>query len=99
MFDALADNQSTRIGVSCKPALEFLAFVGLQRFRPREFRGDGRFVYCAWDQPLPSSIAAAIACQAVYLPEAPCYCFRFLYRTKYLKSFLPAQSFQGDLDE
>jgi CRISPR-associated protein Csb3 len=97
-FDPLAASEMTRIEVTCKPTLEILAFIGLQRFRPRELRGQNRFVYAAWQQPLPASVAAAAACRAIPVSDAPCYEFRLLYRTKYLKSFLPAIPFQGDYD-
>lgn len=95
-FDALAASQLTRVEGTCRPGLELLAFIGLQRFRPREIRGHNRFVYTAWRQPLPTCVAAAAVCQAIRVTEASCYEFRLLYRTKYLKSFLPAIPFQGD---
>ncbi len=97
-FDPLAANKTTRITGMSRPALEFLAFIGLQRFRPRQIAGN-RFVYVAWPSPLPVSVAASAACQAVAFRDAPVYEFRLLYRTKYLKSFLPAIPFQGDPDE
>lgn len=98
-FDPLAASEATRIAGACKPALELLSFIGLQRFRPRELPGQNRFVYAAWQQPLPPAVAAAAACQAIGLPDAAHYEFRLLYRTKYLKSFLPAIPFQGDDNE
>ena len=98
-FDPLAGSEVTRIEGTCKPALEFLCFVGLQRFRPREVKGENRFVYAAWNPPLAPGVAAAAVCQAIKLSAAKCYEFRLLYRTKYLKSFLPAQPFQGDRNE
>ncbi|MCC7087072.1 MAG: type I-U CRISPR-associated protein Cas8c [Pirellulales bacterium] len=98
-FDPLAASEMTRIEGACRPALEILAFIGLQRFRPRENPRKNRFVYAAWRQPLPPSVAAVVACQAIALGDAQCYEFRLLYRTKYLKSFLPAIPFQGDDDE
>jgi CRISPR-associated protein Csb3 len=97
-FDPLAASEMTRIQGTCRPALEMLAFVGLQRFRPREVPDKNRFVYAAWQRPLQPSAAAAVACQAVRAGD-PCYEFRLLYRTKYLKSFLPAIPFQGEDDE
>jgi CRISPR-associated protein Csb3 len=97
-FDPLAASEATRIEGTCRPALEILAFIGLQRFRPREIPGQNRFVYAGWQQPLPASVAAATACQAIPITSTPCYEFRLLYRTKYLKSFLPAIPFQGDDD-
>jgi CRISPR-associated protein Csb3 len=98
-FDPLGGSEMTRIEGRCKPGLEILAFIGLQRFRPREILGRNRFVYSVWQQPLLPSVAAASVCRAITVGNWPCYEFRFLYRTKYLKSFLPAQPFQGDRDE
>ena len=98
-FDPLAGSETTRIEGNCKPALELLCFIGLQRFRPRELKGQNRFVYTAWHEPFSPDVAAAVACQAIQPSPAPSYEFRLLYRTKYLKSFLPAQRFQGDRDE
>ncbi len=97
--DALAGNETTRIESSCKPALEILAFIGLQRFRPREIPRQNRFVYVAWPQPLSPEVAAAVVCQAIKIENTRAYEFRLLYRTKYLKSFLPAIPFQGDANE
>lgn len=95
-FDPLAGSETTRIEGTCKPALELLAFIGLQRFRPREIAGRNRFVYVAWPMPLAPSVAACAVSQALPVTDAPIYEFRLLYRTKYLKSFLPAQFYQGD---
>lgn len=98
-FDPLSGNEITRIEGTSKPALELLAFIGLQRFRPREIWGRNRFVYVLWNRPLPSSVASCAACQAVAVENSRVLEFRLLYRTKYLKSFLPAIPFQGDRDE
>ncbi|HEX4796455.1 MAG TPA: type I-U CRISPR-associated protein Cas8c [Humisphaera sp.] len=95
-FDPLAASETTRIEGACRPALELLAFIGLQRFRPRQVTGQNRFVYAVWQRPLPPCVAAAAACQAIATGDDPSYEFRLLYRTKYLKSFLPAIPFQGD---
>jgi CRISPR-associated protein Csb3 len=95
-FDPLAGSETTRIEGSCKPALELLAFIGLQRFRPREIARQNRFVYAAWSTPLAPSVAACAASQALPVADARIYEFRLLYRTKYLKSFLPSQVYQGD---
>ncbi len=75
-FDPLAASEATRIAATCKPALEILAFIGLQRFRPREIPGQNRFVYAAWQQPLAPSVAAAVGCQAVSVGNATYYEFR-----------------------
>lgn len=98
-FDPLAGSEATRIESACKPGLELLCFIGLQRFRPREIRGENRFVYTAWSEPLSPAVAAAVVCQAIQPSTGLHFEFRLLYRTKYLKSFLPAQPFQGDRNE
>lgn len=97
-FDPLAASEMTRIEGTCKPGLEVLAFIGLQRFRPREIPRQNRFIYTAWRQPLSPSSAAPVVCQAITIDDAPRYEFRLLYRTKYLKSFLPAIPFKGEDD-
>ena len=97
-FDPLAASEITRIRGMSRPALELLAFIGLQRFRPREIAGN-RFVYVAWPMPLSVSVAAGAACKAFACRGASAYEFRLLYRTRYLKSFLPAVPFEGDADE
>jgi CRISPR-associated protein Csb3 len=98
-FDPLAASELTRIEGTCRPALELFCFVGLQRFRPREISGANRFVYSAWCHPLTANIASAVTCGSIAMPGDARYEFKLLYRTKYLKSFLPAIPFQGDRDE
>ena len=100
-FDPLAGSEATRIASSCRPALEFLCFLGLQRFRPREVRGENRFVYSAWRKAQSVIVASAIASGSIPPSEINCFSFEFklLYRTKYLKSFLPASLFRGDLHD
>lgn len=98
-FDPLAESAATRIEGTCKPALELLSFVGLQRFRPRQIAGANRYVYTPWQKPLPTSVAPSVACRCVRISDDPSYEFRLLYRTKYLKSFCPAIPFQGDHNE
>jgi CRISPR-associated protein Csb3 len=95
-FDPLAGSEATRIEVSCRPVLELLCFIGLQRFRPREISREKRFVYTAWNAALSPPIASAVACGAVEVGDGLLHEFKLLYRTKYLKSFLPAIPFQGD---
>lgn len=95
-FDPLAGSEITRIEGSCRPALELLAFIGLQRFRPREIARQNRFVYVAWSMPLGPLVAACAVSQALPVTDARIYEFRLLDRTRYLKSFLPSQFYQGD---
>jgi CRISPR-associated protein Csb3 len=98
-FDPLAGSTLTRIESMARPALELLAFIGLQRFRPGEVKGENRFLYTAWNRPLPIEVAMPAACGALPINGADRFAFRLLYRTKYLKSFLPAIPFTGDSDE
>lgn len=98
-FDPLASSSLTRIESTARPCLELLAFVGLQRFRPRQIKKENRYLYCTWNRPFTPEIAAPAACGALPVPGAPLFEFRLLYRTKYLKSFLPAIPFTGDSDE
>ena len=96
-FDAIAGNAMTRFEQPARPALELLAFVGLQRFRPAE---EGRaYRYLAWNRPLPINIAFAAACTAIPFSGAQKFEFKLLYRTKYLKSFLPAVPIKGDFND
>ena len=98
-FDPLAGSSLTRIESMARPALELLAFIGLQRFRPDEIKGKKRFLYTAWNRPLAIEVASPAACGALPIVGASRYEFRLLYRTKYLKSFLPAIPFSGGSDE
>ena len=70
-------------------AVEFLCLIGLQRCRPTFDREHDDFVYCAWSTPLSISIASAAAAGLTACPGSR-FKFRLLYRTKYLKGFLPA---------
>jgi hypothetical protein len=69
--------------------VELLCLVGLQRFRPRVNEDRSR-TYRVWRTPMPIVAAAAIASCGAEMPNASDYRFRLLYRTKYLKGFLPS---------
>lgn len=90
-FDAL------HIRVQVRPLIELLAFLGLQRFRPRRIQGENRFHYALWREPLRPEVAMVAACGLLPAARASVFEFRLLYRTKYLKSFLPANPTRGDL--
>ncbi len=98
-FDPLAGSSLTRIETMARPVLELLAFIGLQRFRPEEIKGENRFHYTTWNRPLSVEVASPAVCGALPIVGASRYEFRLLYRTKYLKSFLPAIPFAGVSDE
>ncbi|MFO0808626.1 MAG: type I-U CRISPR-associated protein Cas8c [Gemmataceae bacterium] len=90
-FDPLGLKMRTR------PLIELAAFVGLQRFRPAaDPKGGNRYTFELWPDRLTPEVAAVAACGALGLPNTHTYEFRLLYRTKYLKSFLPAQPIRGD---
>ena len=79
-----------------RPLLELAAFVGLQRFRPSPVPDENLYRYDLWPTPLLPSAAAAAASGAAPVFGSRQYEFRLLYRTEYLKSFLPAQPYRGD---
>ena len=94
-FDPLPSSEATRIRGSCLPAIELLGFIGLQRFRPKEIPEENRFRYRAWSMPAQPSVASACASQSIKETNDPLFEFRLLYRTDYLKSFLPANPLHG----
>jgi len=80
-----------------RPLLELAAFVGLQRFRPTPVPDDNLYRYDLWPIPLLPSAAVAVASGAAAVAGAIRYEFRLLYRTDYLKSFLPSQPSRGEV--
>lgn len=62
------------------PAVEFLALVGLQRFRPRTTADRWTFEYLTWTQPLSAIPAAAAACGGIPLAGQRGYRFRLRFR-------------------
>lgn len=104
-FDAHAQSQSTALdtgfstydlrhvikeGNSTKPALELLAFIGLQRFKIPSQPNDGTFHFNVWNAPLSPLVAAVAASNIVRSSGDKSFQFRLLSRTKYMKAFLPA---------
>ena len=76
--------------VRTRPLLEYAAFVGLQRFRPKKSDSNGVYQFSIWRKPLLPEAATAVTCGCVECLATRTFQFRLLYRTKYLKSFLPA---------
>lgn len=85
-FDARREETSLDIGFSpdeqdmsvmTYPAVESLALVGLQRFRPTvDEKGQSRsFLYTAWAEPLPPNVAMAAVSGT--MPIRSCGTFRF----------------------
>lgn len=99
-FDAAIGGHSSSIDVGfsldavkmrgrIKPAIEFLAFVGIQRFRPS--RSGDTFSYRTWNEDLPAILAAVASSGGITVAGMQTYTFPLLYRTKYLKAFLSAK--------
>jgi CRISPR-associated protein Csb3 len=80
-------NTGMRLGT--RPLLEFAAFVGLQRFRPLK-REKGSYEFALWSKPMLPEAAGPVVCGAVRSSGTMRFGFRLLYRTKYLKTLLPA---------
>lgn len=70
------------LGVASSAAVELLAAVGLQRFRPRMHRRD-RFVYVTWGVPLGPAVAAAAMAGCVPAPPSIQYLGRVISRGSY----------------
>jgi CRISPR-associated protein Csb3 len=84
------------MGTRTRPLIELAAFIGLQRFRPYSEPSVNLHTYTAWTIPLLPEVAAVAAAGRLEVAEWPRFEFRLLYRTKYLKSFLPAIPSRGD---
>lgn len=81
-LDALSIRSSVRA------VIELAALVGLQRFRPRYSRD--AVTYTVWRTPL-SPLLASVAAAGVFTEQSSeTNEFGILFRSKYLKSFLPA---------
>ncbi len=85
-----------QMGTNKRPLIELAAFIGLQRFRPASEPRVNRHTYTAWDRPLVPELAAVAVTGRLEQADWPAFEFRLLYRTKYLKSFLPAVPIRGD---
>jgi CRISPR-associated protein Csb3 len=74
------------------PAVELLALVGLQRFRPVATEERGGLNYFIWCSPLCVSVASAVAGGAVWHPRADLYKSSLRYRDnqRRYKAFSPA---------
>lgn len=73
-----------------RPVLELLAFIGLQRFRPKTIERKSRYGYATWATPLLPELASVVCGLGIDQFAQSRFEFKLFYRTKYLKSFLPA---------
>lgn len=88
-FDPLK-NINVDVNIKIRPLIELFAFIGLQRFRPMRVRSENRFRYWLWFDRMLPEVASVAASGLLETPNSSVFEFRLLYRTKYLKSFLPA---------
>ena len=72
-----------RMDVASSAAVELLAAVGIQRFRPCMAEDRQSFTYATWGQPLAPPIAAAVACMAVVIPPTTRFRGRVISRGSY----------------
>jgi hypothetical protein len=81
------------------PTVELLAFIGMQRFRPRAVIPRERYRFATWQTPLPIAIAAAVAADLISTLVHCRYEFPLVVRTggKY-KAFGPATFERSDDD-
>lgn len=91
-FDPL---KSTGLRMRTRPLIEFAAFIGLQRFRPKRVEKENRYQFSTWFDPLVPQVASVATCGLLQSPNSRTFEFRLLYRTRYLKSFLPATELTG----
>jgi hypothetical protein len=82
------------------PAVEFLCFVGLQRFRPLTI-GRRMFEYQTWSIPLLPEVAAAAACRLETGAGGQGFRFENAFRTdqRKHKAFVPATALTGADDD
>ena len=72
-----------RMNVASSPAVELLAAVGIQRFRPVMSTDRSTFVYSTWGAPLQLCIAPAAACGAIVAGTRSLYRGRVISRGSY----------------
>ncbi|MBM4091648.1 MAG: hypothetical protein FJ276_19805 [Planctomycetes bacterium] len=87
-----------KINVASSAAVELLAAVGIQRFRPNMAGDRQSFEYSTWGQPLPPSIASAAVAGAVSMPPTKCYRGQVVVRGSYA-ALGHSTTNQGDLHE
>lgn len=78
-----------------RPLLELAAFLGIQRFRPAILAESRRLRFSLWPIPLPVAAAGVATTGLLNLPGERWYTFRMLFRSEYMKAFLPAEPYQG----
>ncbi len=72
-----------KMSVASSAAVELLAAIGIQRFRPVLAKNHRSFTYATWGQKLPLSVASAAACGAILVPPALPFLGRVVSRGSY----------------
>ena len=80
---------------NARPLLELAAFLGIQRFRPRVIADKRLLCFTLWPLPLPIAVAGVATTGLLGLPGERRYAFKMLFRSEYMKAFLPAEPYQG----
>jgi CRISPR-associated protein Csx14 len=65
----------------CFPAVEAMAFVGLQRCRPAPTDAPNRSMYTAWTASLPVNAIGPVVCGMVHIPGSLAFTFDNFFRT------------------
>jgi CRISPR-associated protein Csx14 len=71
------------LDVASSPAVELLAAIGIQRFRPEMADDRQSFLYATWGKPLAPSVAAAAASGAIAVPPTIRFRGRVISRGSY----------------
>lgn len=109
-FDADNNTQNTprdfgvatadvKLAPNDRPLVEALTFFALQRYRPSRTQSSELVQYATWQTSQMPCVAAAIAAGRVHLPDVRRFEFRMLYRTKYMKAFLPSKPVSQNGDQ
>jgi CRISPR-associated protein Csb3 len=85
---------SIHLKTGCRPAVEFLCLIGLQRGRPqpayRERGKERSFDYCTWEQPIPVELLSVAVAGQLSGVGARTYSFRNPSRAEDYRAFMPA---------
>ena len=84
--------------VASSAAVEMLAAVGIQRFRPQVARDNQSFYYATWGQRLSPSVAGAAAAGTIVVPRSRCFRGRVISRGSYAALGL-STPFRGEVRE
>ena len=78
---------------SDRPLIELMTFIALQRYRPSRLVSKDLMQYGTWRTAQTPCVASAISTGVIDMHDIRRYTFRMLYRTKYMKAFLPSKPF------